>query len=143
MRIVRRLLVLLAVAIATRVEAQSSNYVVVVHESNPMASISRDELSKVFLKKITVWRTRQPVLAVDQAEKSSVRAQFTRSVHRREISSVQSYWQQQIFAGRSVPPQVRNSDAEVLSFVAGNPNAVGYVSAAATLPAGVKTISIQ
>ncbi len=142
MRMIRVLLVLLALAVSARVDAQSS-FVVVVHESNPTSSISRDELSKVFLKKITVWRTRQPVVVVDQGDKSAVRAHFTRTVHRREITSVQSYWQQQIFAGRAVPPQVRTSDAEVLAFVAGNPTAVGYVSPAAQLPQGVKVISVQ
>ena len=142
MRTIRTLLVLLALALAGRAEAQSG-FVVVVHESNPMTSISRDELSKVFLKKITVWRTKRPVVVVDQADKSPVRLQFTRTVHRRELSSVQSYWQQQIFAGRAVPPQVRASDAEVVSFVAGNPSAVGYVSTSAPLPAGVKALTVQ
>lgn len=142
MRTIRVLLVLLALAVAGRVEAQSS-FVVVVNESNPATSITRDELSKVFLKKITVWRNKQPVVVVDQGDKSPVRLQFTRSVHRREITSVQSYWQQQIFAGRAVPPQVRATDAEVLAFVAGNPSAVGYVSAGAALPAGVKALTVQ
>ena len=142
MRTIRVLLVLLALAVAGRVEAQS-NFVVVVNESNPLTSITRDELSKVFLKKITVWRNKQPVVVVDQADKSSVRLQFTRSVHRREITSVQSYWQQQIFAGRAVPPQVRGTDAEVLAFVASNPSAVGYVSSAVSLPAGVKALTVQ
>ena len=142
MRMIRVLLVLLALAVSARVEAQS-NFVVVVHESNPTSSITRDELSKVFLKKITLWRSKQPVVVVDQNDRSPVRQQFTRSVHRREVTSVQSYWQQQIFAGRAVPPQVRSSDAEVLAFVAGNPSAVGYVSASAPLPMGVKAVSVQ
>ena len=142
MRMIRALLVLLALAVAGRVEAQST-FVVVVHESNPMTSITRDELSKVFLKKITVWRNKQPVVVGDQADKSPVRLQFTRSIHRREITSVQSYWQQQIFAVLAVPQQVRASDSEVLAFVAGNPSAVGYVSTATSLPAGVKALTVQ
>ena len=129
---------------ATRLEAQSSlPFVVVVHESNPTTSISRDELSRIFLKKITVWRTRRPVTVVDQRETARVREQFTRAVHHREVSSVASFWQQQIFAGRAVPPAQRTSDADVMAFVANNPDAIGYVSANATLAPGVKAVVVE
>jgi ABC-type phosphate transport system substrate-binding protein len=132
------------VAGAPRLEAQSAEpFVVVVHESNPVTSISRDELSRIFLKKITVWRTKRPVTVVDQRESSKVREQFTRSVHHREVSSVASFWQQQIFAGRAVPPAQRTSDADVLSFVANNPDAIGYVSAGASLAPGLKAVVVQ
>ena len=130
---------------ATRLEAQSSNlpFVIVVHESNPTTSISRDELSRIFLKKITVWRTKRPVTVVDQRESAKVREQFTRTVHRREVSSVASFWQQQIFSGRAVPPAQRTSDADVMSFVANNPDAIGYVNAGATLAPGVKAVVVE
>ncbi len=132
------------VAGAPRLEAQSAQpFVVVVHESNPVTSISRDELSRIFLKKITVWRTKRPVTVVDQRESSKVREQFTRSVHHREVSSVASFWQQQIFAGRAVPPAQRTSDADVMSFVANNPDAIGYVSAGAALAPGLKTVVVE
>ena len=128
---------------ASRVEAQNRNFVVVVHESNPITTVRGDELSKMFLKKITVWRTKQPVVVVDQSDNTKIRQQFSRDVHHRDVQSVQGFWQSQIFSGRAVPPQQRAGDTEVLSFVAGNPNAVGYVSASATLPAGVKAVSIE
>jgi ABC-type phosphate transport system substrate-binding protein len=134
---------LASIASAPRLEAQNTAFVVVVHESNPTTSISRDELSRIFLKKITVWRTRRPVTVVDQRDNTKVREQFTRTVHRREVSSVASFWQQQIFAGRAVPPAQRTSDAEVLAFVANNPDAIGYVSAGASLVPGVKAVSVQ
>lgn len=133
-----------SLADASRLEAQSSMpFVVVVNEHNPTVAISRDELSRVFLKKITVWRTKRPVAVVDQREHSKVREQFTRTVHRREVSSVASFWQQQIFAGRAVPPAQRATDADVMTFVANNPDAIGYVSPGAALGAGIKALSIQ
>jgi ABC-type phosphate transport system substrate-binding protein len=132
------------VAGAPRLEAQTSMpFVVVVHESNPTTTISRDELSRIFLKKITVWRTRRPVTVVDQRESSNVREQFTRTIHHREVSSVASFWQQQIFAGRAVPPAQRTSDADVMTFVANNPDAIGYVSAGAQLVPGVRAVTVQ
>ena len=131
-------------ASAPRLEAQNTMpFIVVVHESNPTTSMSRDELSRIFLKKITVWRTKRPVTVVDQRESARVREQFTRTVHRREVSSVASFWQQQIFAGRAVPPAQRVNDADVMSFVANNPDAIGYVTAGATLSPGVKAVVVE
>ena len=144
MRILKNLLPALALIVgASRVEAQRSSFVVVAHESNPISAVKSDELSKMFLKKITVWRTKQPVVVVDQAETTKIRQQFSRDVHHRDLQSIQSYWQTQIFSGRAVPPQQRGSDAEVMAFVAGNPNAIGYVSATSTLAPGLKVLTIE
>lgn len=144
MRILHRVLPALALLVgASRVEAQRSSFVVVAHESNPITAVRSDELSKMFLKKITVWRTKRPVVVVDQAETTKIRQEFSRDVHHRDLQSIQSYWQAQIFSGRAVPPQQRGSDAEVMAFVAGNPNAIGYVSATATLAPGLKVLAIE
>jgi hypothetical protein len=59
------------------------------------------------------------------------------------VSAVESYWQQAIFSGRSVPPLEKASDAEVLAFVRANPGAVGYVSGGADLGASVKELTVN
>ena len=144
MRILNTLLPALALLIgATRVEAQGSAFIIVVNDSNPISAVKGDELSKMYLKKITVWRTKQPIVAVDQAETTKIRQQFSRDVLHRDLQSIQGYWQTQIFSGRAVPPQQRGSDSEVMAFVAGNRNAIGYVSANTTLVAGVKVLTIE
>lgn len=144
MRILKAFLPALALmAGASRVEAQRGSFLVVAHASNPISAIRSDELSKIFLKKITVWRTKRPVVVVDQAETTKIRQQFSRDVHHREVQSILSYWQTQIFSGRAVPPQQRAGDAEVMAFVAGNPDAIGYVSATATLAPGLKVLNIE
>lgn len=133
------------VAGAARLEAQSAEmpFTVVVNENNPVNAITREELSRLFLKKITVWRTKRPVLPVDLKEGARTRQQFTRTIHRRELSSVASYWQQQIFAGRAIPPTQRVSDADVMSYVAGNPDAIGYVASGTQLAAGIKAVTVR
>ena len=59
----------------------------------------------------------------------------------KEIASVNSYWQQQVFSGRASPPVVKPSDAEVVAYVAATPGAIGYVAADATV-AGVKVLTV-
>lgn len=125
-----------------RVRAQDVNYRVVVHTSNSVTRLSRDQVSKIFLRKVTLWDNRQPVLPVDQTAESPVRRAFTKQVHQRTIASVQTWWQQQTFAGVGVAPPERASDTEVLDYIRKYPNAIGYVRAGSPLGANIKTIDV-
>ena len=123
--------------------AQDVTYRVVVHKSNSVARLSRDQVSKIFLRKVTLWDNRRPVLPVDQAAESPVRRAFTQQVHQRTIASVQTWWQQQTFAGVGVAPPERASDADVLDYLRKYPNAIGYIRASTPLGADIKTIDVS
>lgn len=123
--------------------AQDVDYRVVVHRSNSVTRLSRDQVSKIFLRKVTLWDNRQPVLPVDQTANSPVRRAFTKQVHQRTIASVQTWWQQQTFAGVGVAPPERASDAEVLDYIRRYPNAIGYVRAGTPVGANVKAIDVS
>lgn len=136
-------LILLSLALLPAVlRGQETPYRVVVHRSNSISRLSRDQVSKLFLRKITQWDNRQPVLPVDQAPDSPVRRSFTRQVHQRTIAAVQTWWQQQTFAGVAVAPPERASDAEVLEYVRRYPNAIGYVRAGTPVSRDLKTVAI-
>jgi ABC-type phosphate transport system substrate-binding protein len=121
--------------------AQDTSFKVVVNAANPIASISKDELSKLFLKKSTTWKNGHEVVPVDQSERSPVRESFSRQIHDRAVAAIKSYWQQQMFSGRSTPPPTKSSDGELLSFVQQNPDAIGYISSSAAI-SGVKVVNI-
>lgn len=131
-----------ALLFAARAGAQSP-YVVVVNAANPTTSLSRDAVSRLFLRKVTHWPNEETVVPVDQPERSMIRMIFSREIHGREVATVRTYWKQQIFGGRAVPPDVRASDASVIAFVAERPGGVGYVSAAVRLPARVKAVRVE
>lgn len=121
---------------------QDVAYRVVVHVTNPMTRLTRDQASQIFLRKVALWDTRRPVLPVDQLADSPVRRTFTKQVHRRTIASVQTYWQQQTFAGRGVAPPERASDTEVLNYIRQFPNGIGYVNADADLGSDIKVLIV-
>jgi len=118
------------------------SYRVVVHVTNPVARLTREQASQLFLRKVVLWDTRKPVLPVDQPADSPVRRAFTKQVHRRTIASVQTYWQQQTFAGRGVAPPERRTDADVLNYIRQFPNGIGYVNADANLGSDIKVLII-
>jgi ABC-type phosphate transport system substrate-binding protein len=118
-------------------------YQVVVNASNPVGELQRAEVSRWFLKQATKWPDGKVVVPLDQSSRSEVRAAFSAGIHKQSMQAIETYWQKQIFSGRTVPPFVKVGDAEVMSYVASNTNAIGYVSARATLAPGVKAVKIK
>ena len=117
-------------------------FLVVVNEQNNVGSLSRNVVSRFFLKKVSRWDSGAVALPVDLPPDSPVREAFSRRVLSKSVSSIKAYWQQQIVSGRDVPPPEKADDAAVLEFVQSNPSAIAYVSAAATLPRGVRALTL-
>lgn len=140
---IKRLLWTFLVAAASAsalVSAQS--IALIVHQDNQVTSITRTELSKIFLKRLRTWSDGTVAVPVDQLPSSEVRKRFTRLVHRRSVVKVEVYWKRMIFSGRGVPPRERASDHEVLEFVRSTPGAVGYVTRSEELE-GVRELKLE
>lgn len=121
---------------------EEAGFKVIVNETNPVASLTSEELSRLFLKKATVWENGAPVDPVDLDEGSRAREAFSRDVHRKSVAGVKSFWLQRIYSGRDVPPPEKESEAAVLAFVKAHPNAIGYVSSTAPT-IGVKVLVVH
>ena len=130
-----------ALALASVAGAQGG-YKVVVNDSNPHSSLSRTEVSRIFLKKTTTWSDGAGALPVDLDRSSRTRRAFSQGVHGKSPDAVAAYWQTQVFSGRGVPPVVKSSDQEVLAYVRTQRGAIGYVSAGASLGANVRVLKI-
>jgi len=115
---------------------------IVVNEANPSGSISKQQLSDIFMKKKGTWSNGQQVLPVDLPTSSKTRNGFSKVIFGRDPSAIKSHWQRQIFSGRGVPPPEKASEDEVLAFVRENSGAIGYVSSNADVGSGVKVLEI-
>jgi ABC-type phosphate transport system substrate-binding protein len=122
--------------------AQDVSYTVVVNASNPVTRLTQDQVSRIFLRKLTMWESKKPILPVDQTADAPVRRTFTKRIHQRTIAAVQTFWQQQTFAGIAVAPPERGSDADVLNYIRKYPDAIGYVRAGVPLGPAVKALNV-
>lgn len=102
-------------------------YKIILHRSNSTSSMTKDEVSRLFLKKVSKWSDGQKVQPVDLPAGSSARSSFSKDVLRKSVNAVKVYWQQEVFSGRAIPPPEKASVREVVAFVQANPGAVGYV----------------
>ncbi len=135
-------LALVAGVLAAPVHAQDKDFVVIVNAFNPFVTIKADDLSRIFLKKTATWSNGQAAQPVDQTESSNLRRRFTARVLNRDTGSVKSYWQQQVFSGKAVPPPALDTDAAVVEFVRQHPYGVGYVAASTPLTSEVRVIAV-
>jgi ABC-type phosphate transport system substrate-binding protein len=131
---------LLATALALPAMAADA-FKVVANSSVSVRALSRHALSDLFMKKSANWEGGAAAAPVDNAS-AALREEFSRSVHGKAAAAVKSYWNQQIFSGRSLPPLEKPSDADVLAYVKATPGAVGYVSNAADT-SGVKVLALE
>ncbi len=122
--------------------AQDSGYKVIVHSTNPVSSMSRGDLSKIFLKRTTKWSDGRTATPLDLPESSGTRASFSKAVHNKTVDAIKAYWQQMVFSGRGVPPSQRASVREIVDYVQSNPGAVGYVPSSAAV-GNCKVLSVR
>ena len=118
---------------------------VIVHAGVPEIALTREELSRLFLKKVPRWPDGVEVAPVDLEPHAPARAAFTSLAHRRSVELLNRYWQRQIFSGRESPPPTVRGDAEVIAYVRATPGAIGYVSGAADVRGarGVRVVSVR
>lgn len=115
---------------------------VIVHPSNVATSVSRRELSEIYLKKVTRWPGGEAVHPVEPPEASMTRAYFLSAVIGKSAFAVRMFWNRRVFEGRDVPPVEKRSEEEVVAYVRSTRGAVGYVSVETPVP-GVKVVELR
>jgi len=139
----RSLLYSLAAAVIafSSLEASAASFKIIANSSVRADTLSKKEVADLFMKRTPKWSNGTPVTPVDQSDRSSIREEFSKNVHGKPTAAVRSYWQQQIFSGRGIPPVEQPSDSAVVALVRSSAGGIGYVDAAADT-SGVKVIAI-
>jgi ABC-type phosphate transport system substrate-binding protein len=118
-----------------------ASYRIIVHSQVKGSQIPRATLSSIFLKQAPRWADGSPVQPVDQSMRSRVRQSFVADVMQQPMVEMQIFWSRKMATGVT-PPPVKQTDEDVIAFVAATPGAIGYVSSTTSLPEGVRQIAI-
>jgi ABC-type phosphate transport system substrate-binding protein len=100
---------------------------IIVHPGNNLSGISADEAADIYLAKAGVFANGKRAIPVDQASNSPARKKFYGAVIKKDDSTLKVYWSKLLFTGKANPPRELADDAAVKSWVATNPDAIGYV----------------
>ena len=136
------LLATTALLAAVPAAPSEQEFQVVVHPSVRGTWISRVSLQALFTGKTDRWGDKASARPVDQSAQTPVRRAFTVSVIGLSMGELQRYWQNRIASDRVFPPPVKDSDKDVLSYVAATIGAVGYVGPNTPIPEDVRVISV-
>lgn len=122
-----RRMAVLAVLLASSSMAQAG-VVVVMSSKSDVDSLSRAQVSQIFLAKTDALPNGRVAKPIDQAEGSAVRNEFYDKVADKNAAQMKAYWSQLTFTGKAQPPRKVSGDAAVKAALAENPAAVGYIS---------------
>lgn len=103
--------------------------VVVVHPDN-QATITKQNVQRLFLGKETAFPSSEAATIVTQPASQPLRAEFDSGVLGRNTAQVSAMWAKLVFTGRGIAPQEVETDADVIEFIQGDKNAIGYIDSA-------------
>lgn len=135
-------LVVLWPAAARESAAGEGDFKVIVHPDNPVTSVDREFLRRAYLKKATEWKHGRAIRPIDLRSRVPARQRFVHEVLKKTAAQVRSYWNQQVFSGKGVPPPEAESTAAAIRFVLANPGAVAYLPADAD-PGRAKVVALD
>jgi ABC-type phosphate transport system substrate-binding protein len=106
----------------------AERYAVVVNTDSKLKTISRDELSRIYLGKLTLWESSGTRVAPAMPDESSALGQaFVEDATKKTVDQYRAYWKRQLFSGGGTPPKVYKKSSELLDFVARNPGGIGII----------------
>ncbi len=109
-------------------------------KSTPIV-LSKNQVSDVFLGKVTTLPDGSNAMPVDQAETSPLRNEFYLKVANKSATQAKAHWEILHFTGRGVPPRECASSDEVKRILNSTPGAIGYIERS-SLDESVKVIFV-
>lgn len=101
--------------------------VVIVHPSNPVSNLSRDQVIDLYMGRVIVFPGGGLALPLDQSPGSDAQRAFYQGLIGRSVAEVKAWWARLLFTGAASPPRALPSAAAVLKTVRENPNAIAYI----------------
>lgn len=118
---------ILAVLCLASMAAYADEVVIIVHPSNPLTTISVDDVKKIYLGKKKFFPEGGKVIPGDQPKGTQSRKFFYGGIIGKSETKLKTYWSRLIFTGKGTPPKVIESDSAVRDWVADQPKGIGYI----------------
>ncbi len=111
--------------------AAQAQVAVVVNPKSAVGSMTADQVASIFLGKSNALPNGNAAVAVDLPESAGARETFYTKATGKSSAQVKAAWSRLVFSGKGTPPKELGSSADVKKFVAGNPDAIGYIEKSA------------
>lgn len=126
----RRYLLLFALCALLPPPDAAADVVVIANPRAGVDRLSRDEVVNIFLGRFRQLPSGLSALPADLPSNQPEKAVFYRQLVNKELAEINAYWARLVFSGRTVPPRQAVGNDDLVSWVAGNQGAIGYVDRA-------------
>lgn len=123
-----KLLLLLLILVSTAHIAWGKDYILIVNKSNPIHSLEKSIVKKIFLGKKSFWDNGHRIEVFLQPD-SELHQTFISEIVKKTQRQFKMYWRRELYSGTGLPPQKRDSDQAIKAEIANNPQAIGYIGA--------------
>lgn len=117
--------VLLVAALAA--PAVQAEIVVISNLQLPITTLSRDEVSRIYLGKTKYLPNGSKIVPIDQRQGTISRSKFYSDIIHKTETEIKSYWSRITFSGQGNPPLQQDDDVAVKNLVAEDANCLGYI----------------
>ncbi len=126
---------LAAVAINIPAPLLAADYAVVVANSNPVESMSKEDVQRHFLKNpIRRWDGGEKIVPVDLVNNEKQKAELISDFFNMTLDEYKRYWASQRYVTGDRPPKEVDDD-DAADFFADNDGAIGVIAASKVTPA--------
>lgn len=112
-------------------QAASAQIAVVAGAKSTATTLTREQVSALFLGKSSQLPGAGIPLLIDQTETVDTRQIFYSKVTEKTPSQVKAVWSRLVFSGKGSPPKEVANSTEVKKLVNTNPDAIGYIEKSA------------
>jgi ABC-type phosphate transport system substrate-binding protein len=130
---------LLSIALSLAVGPATADVVAVVAATSAVTTLSKDQVTDIFLGKVSRFPNGSIAAPIDQEEGSPARDEFYAAYAGKSPAQMKSHWSKIIFTGRGQPPKAVSNSVEVKKLIAANPQAISYIERSA-LDSSVKVV---
>lgn len=126
------ILLVLVVVLSTpnATQADLGQIKIIVNPAVEINELERDELTRIYLGKKTLWDSGARIQPSLLNEKSSITKEFLESGLRKTVRQYRAYWKRRLFSGGGVAPKTFRSSTQVVDFVASTEGGIGVVEGA-------------
>lgn len=111
--------------------ASAADVVAVVSSTSAVTTLSKAQLTDIFLGKVNRFPDGTLAIPIDQEEGSSARDEFYATFAGKSSAQIKSHWAKIIFTGRGQPPKVASNDVDIRKLIVANPQAISYIERSA------------
>lgn len=121
--------------------SHAAEVVLICNKNVPDSSLDKNDVKNIFLGMKTQWSNGKKIVFVTLGG-SEIHDAFLKEFVGKTSFQFVNFWRKQVFTGKGRPPKSFRDEAQMVDFISGTDNAIGYVSQVSVTDA-VKKIDVK